>query len=663
MVMGNRIISSGLAVLAAVAVAMTVSSCADGARDAVADVLVPSSVAGTRLLGTPGAMADAVIGERAYSAWARDTMYVEAEQAFATHEDDRIHGWQNEYWGKTMLCFSGAVAYTGDDELKEWVLDKAHRFIADYQLPNGYLSTYSNEDDIGEEGQWFFNIWGRKYTFWALVDLYESAGDEACLKAAVGMADHLIGQLERLGKEIGETGTWNGLSSSSILRPMNELYRLTGDARYLEFSRGLVEAFDRLPAKEKTLLSNAFREDPIYEWYPDQTYWAKSYETMSCIEGLADYYRLTGDRHVLDGVLAFYKHLMEEEINPFRTVGYFDHFLSASRRVNGMVELCDVTHWIRVNRELLLLTGESCYADRIEEAFYNSFLAGVRKDGRWGAHIIRSHGTNHLWAPPQTGMVEHQCCPDNMMRTFFDVAASTCAAGADKTLSVILYSDADVTLDDASVSIRGGYPWNDGSVSVTVDSQRRRKLRFRAPYWSNEVVINGLAVVAKDGWCEVQAPKGVSEWRLQLDMTPRFYDFHDDLKDIDWYTVMFYENFCDATPNQAGMTRHADAREVMAGPLLLAKGRAAGTSREVTFESLTDLSGGSEARLRMASSGAGLDSASGASVAGGGASSAGSVPLWILSLTDANGSREIPVSCFSAVSNFDDNSNWFSIWF
>jgi len=633
--------------LALVAVLM-LTGCGTKPVDAVRNEFTPSKVSETSLKGFAGLKADDCIRERAYSQWARTTMYDEAEQAFATHEDDRINGWQNEYWGKMMLCFSGAVTYTGDLELKKWVLDKAHKFVKDYQTPEGYLSTYADEDSMGSEEHPAFNVWGRKYTFWALVDLYESTGDRACLDAAVKMADHLMAQLDRLGIDINQTGYWHGVSSMSILKPMNELYRITGEQKYLGFSSHIVSLLDAEPFSECTILTNGFREDDIYSWFPEATYWAKAYEIMSCLEGLADYYRLTGDKHVLDGVLAFYGHLTEEEINPLRTAGYFDHFLNASSRANGMTELCDVTHWIRVNRELLLLTGESQYADRIEEAFYNAFMAGVRRDGRWGAHIIRSHGSSHLWAPAQTGMKEHQCCPDNMMRTFFDVAGSVAASGNDGSISVILYSDAETSVDGADISISGGYPWNDGRVCVNIDSKKAGKVRFRVPYWSESISVNGESMKWENGWCEMSLPKGKSTWELRFDMKLRTINFTHELDDIEWYTEQFFETFCGMTPGQKGLTRHSGGLEIMRGPILLAKGKLAGTSREETL--LEPSLFGKNPAIEVVDAFLNTENAA----------AFGSM---ILTLIDGDLSKRILVAPFASVSDVDDGSNWFSVWF
>ncbi len=666
------------------------------------DLLTPAASGDARLLGVAGASADVCLRARAYSDWARGPMYEEAVNAFRTHWDDTNPdgpGWQNEYWGKTMLCFAGAVAYTRDPELRAWVLEKAHEFIAEFQRPNGYLSTYSREDflrnhpdDPDARQHWCFNVWGRKYTLWALIDLHKATGDAECLAAAVKMADHLIAQLDRLGLTLEQTGAWHGISSMSILRPLLELHRLTGTERYLAFARDIVRAMDpdpSVPSSPATLIRDAFRAEPVVSWYPLPTFWAKAYEILSCLEGLIEYYRITGERHVLDAVLAWHGHLVREELNPMGSAGYFDHFLHAAAHVNGMTELCDVVHWIRFNRELLLLTGEAKYADYIEEAFLNAFLAGVYRDGRWGAHIVRSHGTRHLSAPAQTGMTLHQCCPDNMMRTYFDYAGSQFARAADGALCVLLYTDGAATLGGDRVEISGGYPWADGPVTVKATLAAPCKIRLRIPRWSGSagilpaaspasaassgsasspgsagilpavMVLQAARRAAHNGnWLEIDAAAGDNAWLLRFDLSPRLVEWtapveedlppspqngHDEIPD---YTVHFMEWY---TPDMAGLSRHESAMRLLRGPLVLAKGRLAGTSREETlFASSLRGQGWRAAALRPAPRTA---------------ANAGVPQPWILVLERNGETREIHVADYASVSNLDDPANWFSLWF
>ena len=683
------------------------------------DLLTPAAPGDARLLGVAGASADVCLRARAYSDWARGPMYEEAANAFRTHWDDTNPdgpGWQNEYWGKTMLCFAGAVAYTRDPELRAWVLEKAHGFIAEFQKPNGYLSTYSREDflrnnpdDPDARQHWCFNVWGRKYTLWALIDLHRATGDAECLAAAVKMADHLIAQLDRLGLTLDKTGAWHGISSMSILRPVLELHRLTGTERYLALARDIVRAMDpdpSVPSSPATLIRDAFRAEPVVSWYPLPTFWAKAYEILSCLEGLIEYYRITGERRVLDAVLAWHGHLVREELNPMGSAGYFDHFLHAAAHVNGMTELCDVVHWIRFNRELLLLTGEAKYADYIEDAFLNAFLAGVYRDGRWGAHIVRSHGTRHLSAPAQTGMTLHQCCPDNMMRTYFDYAGSQFARAADGALCVLLYTDGAATLGGDRVEISGGYPWADGPVTVKASIAAPCKVRLRIPQWSGGCGVSprwpgsaGILPAASPGsagilpaasqttaraargpyqnagrdddsvgaarraarngdWLEVEGRAGENAWLLRFDMAPRLVDWtassaedlppspQDGNDEIPEYTVHFMEWY---TPEMANLSRREPAMRVLRGPLVLAKGRLAGTSREETlFASSLRGQGWRAAALRPAPRTA---------------LNAGVPQPWILVLERGGEIREIPVADFASVSNLDDPEGWFSLWF
>ena len=619
-------------------------------------VLAASSVKGdfSRLLGRAGMRADAVIRARAYSEWARGKMYEECERAFSTGFDDRNHGWQNEYWGKTMLCIAGAISYTGDIELKEWALKNTHEFLSRHQRQNGYICTYSDEGCMKA-----FSFWGRKYTLWALIELHRATGDTACLDAAVKLMDHMIKQLASRNTAIWQTGIWNGVSSMSILKPVLLLYEITNERRYLDFATRIVRAMEDPSLKEGALLANAKRKEKILEWFPDPAYWAKAYEIMSCLEGAAYYYRVTGDKRVLDEVLAFYGHLEREELNALCSAGYFDHFLTARGRHNAMTELCDVTHWIRLNMELFEITDDTKYADRMEEAFLNAFLAGVSRDGQWGAHIVRSHGTRHLSAPPQTGMMHHQCCPDNMMRTFFDMASGTVVRRRDGTVEVVFYTDGEVVSGDVAVSVSGGYPWGDEPVRVRLETKAATRVKFRVPAWSRTVRINGETRSPKGGWEEVAAPAGASEWLLSFDMSPRVIPADAGgerplppspqcySKDIGAYTVHFMEWY---TPEMSGLSRIAPALRVMRGPLVLAKGRLAGTSRAETFAAMAYENGGDGWKATLAPIQAS-------------AANAGVGRAWLLTLSRGRELLRLPVSDFASVSDVDDPANWFSIWF
>ena len=112
------------------------------------------------------------------------------------------------------------------------------------------------------------------------------------------------------------------------------------------------------------------------------------------------------------------------------------------------------------------------------------------------------------------------------------------------------------------------------------------------------------------------------------------------------YTVHFMEWY---TPDMAGLSRHESAMRILRGPLVLAKGRLAGTSREETlFASSLRGQGWRAAALRPAPRTA---------------ANAGVPQPWILVLERSGETREIPLADYASVSDLDDPEGWFSLWF
>ena len=221
---------------------------------------------------------------------------------------------------------------------------------------------------------------------------------------------------------------------------------------------------------------------------------------------------------------------------------------------------------------------------------------------------------------------------------------------------VALYSDATANLPGAKVAISGDYPYAETPVTVKVTREQAGKVRFRVPRWSQTFQLNGQTVTAKNGWFEVDAPAGEKAWTLAFDMSPRTEDIPAGTEnippspqrhslDVLQYTVHFMEWY---TPDMAGLSRHDPAMLVFRGPLVLAKGRLAGTSRDETLGASTVRGYGWKASLRPAPHTA---------------ENAGVPQAWFLTLSRGPESKTIPVSDFASVSNVDDPSNWFSLWF
>ena len=611
-------------------------------------------LAATRLKGFVGEKADRFLARRVYSEYARKTMFAEAEKAFETHfDDDPSHPgagyWQGEYWGKEMLGLIEGSIYGHDDGLKAWALERARELIRRHQRPNGAITTYRDEEYLRYSQGWNWNLWGRKYTLWAFLEIYEATGAQDILLAARRLMDQQIEMLHRLKLPIWETGCYVGLPSMSVLKPLLLLYRHTNEPRYLDYAREIVDGWRREGNPAPNLLVNAFSERPVADWYGVPHEWAKAYEFMSCLEGLVEFYRVTGERSVLDAAERIWDKLARDETNPVGTVAYFDHFFNAARMTNGASEPCDSTHWIRVSRELFLVTGSVKYLDAIERTFLNGFLAGVWRDGSWGAHMVRSHGRRHRAAPTQIGIHESQCCVANMPRTFFDVARTAVTRTKEDGLSVNLFNDCEVSFGDVKVKVSGNYPVSD-DFTISVDSSKPVSVRFRVPEWCPSLKVDGKTV-----W--MLETKTMGGWRHLGEVTKRTFAVHLDMpvKVVSFGRVPYvactsewawkFWACPEENPEAGRYFRTTPAARLERGPLILAKARALGCADAEIFDFETVNARGFDAKLEPIKP-------------------VGVWGAWKVTLTGHRGEKvETKVCDFQSAADFDDVSNAFSVWF
>jgi DUF1680 family protein len=485
-----------------------------------------------------------------------------------------------------MLSACAAAEYEHDDGLKRFLREEALRLIA-YQKSDGYLGTYVDPEyvqpigwkeyctDTTKKAVWCWNLWCRKYTMWGLLANWKLTGEKRILDAAVRSMDQEIAMLKRLNLRLIDTGTFCGMASSSVLKPLLELYRATGRKDYLDFAKSIVDDFRREDGRAPNLITNSLAGKPLSEWYPAPWEWAKVYEMLSCCEGLLEYYRITGDESVLKAMIAFQELVEKHELNACFSVGYNDQFANAAALPDCITEPCDAIHWIRFNRELYLTTGETKYVDAIEAAFYNAYLAGIGRDGKWGARGVRAHGYHHVSWHGQSGLKHQHCCVNNMPRCAVDVARTMVAHDADGILHVAFYNDGRAEIGGDKVEISGNYPVGD-KVTVRITRKKAGKVRFRIPAWSEADRDRGT-------WRTVEVQEGESVHDLAFDLKPRARKQPAPAETAavaagegaPWRLKMW--TAYGSNKDLADCMRNFQAVEILRGPMLLAKAENAGT--------------------------------------------------------------------------------------
>ncbi len=551
--------------------------------------------------GEIGIRFDRFAYERVSGEFAIKEILREAEEFFAEKYDDEYSEgmWRSEFWGKLVISAARVARMKNDNELKAALAESVKRVLA-YQCEDGYLSTYRDRKNIfggrrddptyalvGWDSNW--NVWGQKYTLWALLECAMLLDDESILAAAAKLADNVITTLSEMGICATGAGVQFGMAAGSIMKPMLILYRLTGDKRYLDFSLEIAADWEREDGKCPNLIANSLAGTPVHLWYSESDGWvAKAYEMMSCFDGICELYRLTGDEHLLVATERFWELVKEGESNILGSVGYCERFMNAAAYPDSATEVCDVIHWMRLSYELLIITGRARYAEAFERAFLNAFLAGIYDDGREGAFFVRSSG-RHWVAGTQCETKYQHCCVNNAPRGFVN-AAEMAVTKSGAAYYVNAYYPTTVRLGEVSFRIGDGYTDN-GSPIITVRGLKPGTLIYlRAPEWSGKTIALPMA----DGnYVEMAAgeytPVAVySEYNtvimVNFDMTPKVIPFGREFIDLpatDYHVHRWIDprgGVCD----RGAMVR-GPMCTVQYGPVVLARSKKIGASEADMF--------------------------------------------------------------------------------
>src|ERR1700730_15831365 len=135
--------------------------------------------------------------------------------------------WIGEHVGKFLFSSANTYKYSNDPRIKQLMDAMAKEFIR-CQLPDGYLGTYLPKDYWTD-----WDVWAHKYAIIGLLNYYSVTGYAPALEAARKAGDLLY---RTFGYKEGQrdiiiAGHHAGLAPGSVLEPMVDLYRYTGDKK------------------------------------------------------------------------------------------------------------------------------------------------------------------------------------------------------------------------------------------------------------------------------------------------------------------------------------------------------------------------------------------------------------------------------------------------
>ena len=351
-------------------------------------------------------------------------------------------------------------------------LDKLIALIASAQEPDGYLYTtrtidpqhphpwsgsqrWVNEQDLSHE------LYDAGHLFEAAVAHYQATGKTNLLNVAIKEANLLC---QTFGPATNQLHIWPG--HEIVEMGLAKLYRVTGDARYLELAKYFIDVRgshsggddyhqSRIPPVEQTeAIGHAVRAGYLYS-------------------GMADVAALTGDTNYIHAIDTIWENCVGKKLYLTGGIGarHDGEALGDNYELPNLTaynETCAAVANDFWNERLFLLHGNAKYVDVLERTLYNGLLSGVSLSG-----------TKFFYPNPLESDGDYErshwfgcaCCPGNITR-FLPSLPGYFYAQKDNNIFVNLFAGgvADIKLDggrNIHLTQETRYPW-DGAVKMTV---------------------------------------------------------------------------------------------------------------------------------------------------------------------------------------------------
>jgi uncharacterized protein len=395
-----------------------------------------------------------------------------------------------------------AAAWTlaeGPDPDLERMVDAAITEVGDAQRSDGYLNTYFTFQKATQRWTNFdlHEMYCAGHLFQAAVAHFRATGSERLLDIATRFADHIC---DTFGPEEGKRHAVDG--HEEVEMALVELFRVTGERRYLEGARYFVDA------RGHGMLGRPYgQHEPSYsqdhEPLRDQSeVVGHAVRALYLYSGAADVYAETGEPDLLRALDRLWKNLTTRRMyvsgglgSRYEGEAFGKDFELPNER--AYTETCAAIGSVMWNWRMLALRGEARYADLIEHTLYNAVLPGLSLDGQhyFYQNPLADDGSHRR--QPWFGCA---CCPPNVARLLASLPGYFYSA-SEGAVWVHLYAEGAATVElDGNRIIRlrqrTRYPW-DGRVEIQVEGEGEFALMLRIPAWCEEgaaVEVNGEPV-------------------------------------------------------------------------------------------------------------------------------------------------------------------------
>lgn len=419
------------------------------------------------------------------------------------------------------------VLQSGDRPELRKTIDRLTDDILAAQELSGYLNTYyQNErrDKRFTEMYRSHELYCLGHLLQAAIAYYRATGNRKLMDGGIRYADYLI-------ETFGPTKRPALTGHPELEMALVELYRTTGERKYLDFAGYLLSGVER----ERLRLTD---EQIVYLFsgipFTSRTQFeGHAVRAMYASCGATDYYAETGDAAYWATLERLWRDLVDRKMYITGGVGSREAGESiglAYELPNAQAygESCAAIGNMMWQWRMLAVSGEARFADVMERALYNGINSGMSLSGMLYCYRnpLESAGEKirNEW-------YDTTCCPPNLERVFASLPGYFYSTSA-KGVYVNLYDNAhlDWHLEDGTglkIDQKTRYPW-DGGVEITVTPAATVEFSVfvRVPGWSQETrtMVNGepMQGARRGEYFEIHRQwKPGDRIELKFDMTPR----------------------------------------------------------------------------------------------------------------------------------------------
>ncbi len=489
-------------------------------------------------------------------------------------EKGEFRGWSftdGDFY-KYVEAMAGGYELSKDPRIDQR-MDEIIEVIGQAQRADGYIHTmiqighgvqgfrHEKEQKVENFGE-PFTVGGKHefYNFGHLMTAacvhYRVTGKTNFLDIAKKAADLLYAKFKNPPKNFADID-WN----PPHLMGLVELYRTTGDKRYLNLAVTLVnvrgtggkvtkegksrdESQKRIPIRKETeAVGHAGHGNYLYS-------------------GVADVYGETGDPTLRDALERIWRDVTTGKMYVTGATGQNHYGLTKRHElvsesygesyylpnINTYNETCANIGNAMWNWRMFLTGGEARFMDITELVFYNSALSGISLDGK---QYFYTNPLSYIMGDPHNSKDDGKrsdflsvfCCPPNIIRTIAEMQGYAYTT-SEKGIWVNLYGSNALNTKQADGSVlkltqKTDYPW-DGKIAITVDAaeQKEFSMMLRIPAWAEgaNLKVNGQNVRAElrpGSYFDLRRKWSAGDVvQLDLPMKPELIEGHPFIEEV-----------------------------------------------------------------------------------------------------------------------------------